>query len=86
MAFLKTILIILLVYFGLKFLIKLLTPYILRYFSKKMGERFQQAFGDVTFSKEPLKKEGSISIDKVPNSGTKSNSTVGEYVDFEEID
>lgn len=86
MAFIKTLLILLLIYFGVKFLIKLLTPYLLKYFSKKMGEHFQKAFGgDNTVSKEQ-RKEGSVTIDKTPSENSKSNQKVGEYVDYEEID
>nr|WP_100803737.1 DUF4834 family protein [Ulvibacter sp. MAR_2010_11] len=86
MTFLKTILIILLVYFGLKFLVKLLTPYVMRYIAKKAGQKFEQAFGNNPFQPPKKEKEGSISIDKTPSSKTKSKSTVGEYVDYEEID
>ena len=34
---------------------------------------------------EPTKKEGEISIDKMPNNKS-SNKNVGEYVDYEEIE
>jgi hypothetical protein len=86
MAFLKTILIILLVYFGLKFLLKLITPYLMRYIQKKAGEKFEQAFGNNPASSQKKEKEGSIIIDKMPSEKNKSNSKVGEYVDYEEID
>ncbi|MAP54484.1 MAG: DUF4834 domain-containing protein [Altibacter sp.] len=86
MTFIKTILIILLVYFGLKFLIRLLTPYIMRYIAKKAGQQFEKAFGNNPFDAPKQKKEGSITIDKMPSSRNKSKSPVGEYVDYEEID
>lgn len=86
MTLLKTVLIILLVYFGLKFLIKLIAPYVMRYIAKKAGEKFEKAFRGPTQSNPEREKEGSITIDKVPTKGKKSKSTVGEYVDYEEID
>lgn len=86
MAFLKTILIILLVYFGLKFLIKMLSPFILRYFQKKMGQKFQDVFNNMNGQEQQTQKEGSITIDKVPNNKSSEKSKVGEYVDYEEID
>jgi hypothetical protein len=86
MTFLKTILIILLVYYGLKFLIKLLMPYFMRYLAKKAGQRFESAFGANPFQTPHPKEEGEISLDKMPSSQPKSKSTVGEYVDYEEID
>jgi hypothetical protein len=86
MTFLKTILIILLVYYGLKFLIKLLTPYIMRYISKKMAQKFENAFGNNSNASNYKQKEGSVTIDKIPSSENTSKSKVGEYVDYEEIE
>ncbi len=86
MTFLKTILIVLLVYFGLKFIIKFSWPYILRYITKKAGQKFEQAFNSSIKRPPETKEEGSISIDKMPSSKTKSKSTEGEYVDYEEIE
>ena len=86
MTFLKTILIILLVYYGLKFLFKLISPYLMRYISKKAGQKFEEAFGANPASAEPSQKEGSVTIDKMPSSGRKSNTDVGDYVDYEEVD
>lgn len=80
----RTILIILLIYFGLKIIFRFLGPLILRYFMKKMGKKFQDQFNQY---KQPTKeKEGKVSIDKNPGKGRKSNKDVGEYIDYEEID
>ncbi len=86
MTFLKTILIVLLVYFGLKFLIKLATPYILRYISKKAGQQFEQFFGNNPNASTQREKEGSISIDKDPSHKPKTSKIVGEYVEYEEVE
>lgn len=86
MTFLKTVLIILLVYYALKFLLKLAAPYLMRYISKKAGQKFEQAFGGNPNTAEPTEKEGSVTIDKMPNSQSKSKNTVGEYVDFEDLE
>ena len=59
----------------------------MRYVAKKAGQRFEQAFQNAANSQtKTTKKEGSVSIDKMPSSKNKSKSTVGEYVDYEEID
>ncbi len=57
-----------------------------------MGQRFEKTFGANPFGDSPFqqasetKKEGKVTIDKdAPNTRTSSN-TVGEYVDFEEVD
>ncbi|MDT0685624.1 DUF4834 family protein [Autumnicola psychrophila] len=81
---LRTILIILLIYFGLKILFRFLGPLILRYFMKKMGKKFQDQFNQHQKPKE--EKEGKVSIEKKPRKGGKSNKDVGEYIDYEEID
>jgi len=91
MVFLKTLLIILLVYYGLKILFKLLKPYLMKYIAKKASQRFEQTFGQNPFASKNNKgdnenKEGSVSIDKIPSKNKKSKSDVGEYVDYEEID
>ena len=87
MSFLKTILIVLLVYFGLKFLFRFLKPYLIRYITKKAGQKFEAFFGDMPNS-QPMReeKEGEISIDKVPQPKSQSLNGVGEYVDYEEVD
>lgn len=82
----RTILIILLIYYGLKILSRIFAPYILKYLSKKVEKRFGEQFGE-QFNNQQYKsqKEGEVTIDKMPNQ-TQSNKKVGEYVDYEEID
>ncbi|WP_336375832.1 DUF4834 domain-containing protein [Aureisphaera galaxeae] len=82
----KTILIILLVYFGLKFLFRLLAPYAMRYIAKKAAQRFENAFGQAPFNDAGAtytQPNPSKSADDIPKSNGK---VVGEYIDFEEID
>lgn len=85
-GFLRTLLIILLVYYGLKFLSRLFAPYMVRYVSKKMNERFGGQFQQQQNQSEPKHKEGETVIDKIPKQDTSSNKNVGEYIDYEEID
>ena len=81
---LRTILIILLIYFGFKVLIRFFGPMILKYFLKKIGKKFTQQFNQAPPSRS--KKEGEVVIEKKPEKGRKSNKNVGEYIDYEEID
>ncbi|WP_452224554.1 DUF4834 family protein [Lacinutrix chionoecetis] len=87
MGFLKTILIILLVYYGFKILARFFGPFILKYLSKKATERFSGQFRDFNNQRQQQKpqNEGEITIDKMPKNKS-SNNSVGEYVDYEEID
>ncbi|WP_396601165.1 DUF4834 family protein [Algibacter sp. R77976] len=87
MGLLKTILIIALVYYGIKVLSRIFAPFLLKFAAKKAEQRFGEQFGQ--FGKgqrqEAQKKEGEITIDKIPQTKT-SNKNVGEYVDYEEIE
>ncbi|MFD1096045.1 DUF4834 family protein [Salegentibacter chungangensis] len=82
----KTILIVLLVYFGFKILIRWFGPLLLKYFMRKMGRKFEQQFKQQAGQYQSGKKEGDISIDKKPKNKRNSNKNVGEYIDYEEID
>lgn len=84
-GFLRTVLIILLVYYGIKILSRLLAPYFLRYMSKKMQEKFGGQFQQ-QYQQNPKRKEGETVIDKVPQQHKTSDKNVGEYVDYEEIE
>lgn len=90
MGLLKTVLIILFVYFGFKILARLFAPFLLRFVAKKAEQKFGQQFGgfknQASQKQQRAHKEGETVIDKIPNQNKQSNSKVGEYVDYEEID
>lgn len=86
MTFLKTILIILLVYFAFKFLFRLAKPYLIRYISKKAGQQFEQFFGNPSTTSAPPQKEGKITIDTMPSQNRGNGKKVGEYVEYEEVE
>lgn len=83
----KMILIILLVYFGIKILARLFMPFLLKFVAKKAEQRFGDQFGQFQkgTKQDSSKKEGEVIIDKIPKTKT-TNKDVGDYVDFEEID
>lgn len=78
-GFFKTILIIVLVYVTLRFLARLLLPYLMRYIAKKAGQKMETAFKGFQGHQQQNAPEPS-SVEK------KSKDPVGEYIDFEEID
>ncbi|MFT4831019.1 MAG: hypothetical protein ACI815_000658 [Psychroserpens sp.] len=87
MGLLRTVLIILLVYFFLKILAKWFGPRILRYAAKKMEQHFKEKFGGIPKQPAPEEeKEGEVIIDKKDGTSSTSSNKVGEYIDFEEID
>ncbi|WP_242119139.1 DUF4834 family protein [Aestuariivivens sediminicola] len=86
-GFVRTLLIILLIYFGIKIIGRLLTPFLIKYVSKKAEQRFGDQFGQFQNrgQREKPVKEGEVTIDKMPKTKA-SNKDVGDYVDYEEID
>ncbi len=89
MGLLRTILIILLIYFGLKILSRIFAPLLLRFVAKKAERRFGDQFGgfqNQNNSRNDHRKEGETVIDKMPNKSKNSNDKVGEYIDYEEIE
>ncbi|EDM44038.1 hypothetical protein SCB49_10622 [unidentified eubacterium SCB49] len=65
-------------------------PYIVKYLTKKAGQKFAQSFGQNPFENTQNQntsksKEGEVTIERPSATKRKSNNTVGEYVDFEEV-
>ena len=86
MDILRTILIILIVYYSVRFVSRLLVPLFLNMFMKRAQRNFQEQFGKFQQQQKP-NKEGEVSIDSKPKKRSNSSeSTVGEYIDFEEVD
>ncbi len=87
MGFLKTLLIILLVYYLFKVMARLFAPKIINYAAKRTEKHFREAFGKAANESQPEKEEiGDVSVDKSTVKQTKSSNSVGEYIDFEEIE
>lgn len=85
MGILRTILIILLIYYGLKLLARLAAPYFVGYMSKKMQDQFRNQ-GQRNTDSYKKEKVGETVIDKVPKTNSRNDETVGEYIDYEEIE
>ena len=73
------------IYFLIKILSRIFAPVLLKFAAKKMEKKFGEQFGQ--YQQQPTQqKEGETVIDKIPTKKTTSNKTVGEYIDYEEID
>ncbi|WP_298780817.1 DUF4834 family protein [uncultured Polaribacter sp.] len=81
---LKTLLFILLFYYAFKFLARLFAPFLVKKMADTIQKKAAQQFG----GQQPKNtvKEGETIIDKAPKNNEQSKNTVGEYVDFEEIE
>lgn len=87
MAFLKTILVILLVYYLLKILARMFAPKILNYAAKKTESHFRKTFeGFQPESNQQEEQVGDVIINKKSAKKKGNSEKVGEYIDFEEID
>ncbi|NQY29196.1 MAG: DUF4834 domain-containing protein [Flavobacteriaceae bacterium] len=79
MQLIRTILIIVAVYYGAKFLMRILGPILMKYAANKMEQKVKEQFGK---HQAPQEKE----TPKEPIHKMKSTKKVGEYIDFEEIE
>jgi hypothetical protein len=87
MGFITTILIILLVYFLFKILLKLFAPKILNYAGKKAEQYFKEKFeGFGPQQQSQSTPEGDVIIETKQTKKSNPSKKVGEYIDFEEID
>ena len=80
----KTLFILLLAYFGFKYLLRLFGPFLVKKAAETIKKKAEQQYGN----QQPKSKvkEGETTIDKTPNNTQQGKNSVGEYVDFEEID
>jgi hypothetical protein len=83
MGLLRTILVILLIYYGFKMISRYLLPFFLKRFINNVQNRANQQYQN---QQKPNVKVGETIIDKKPNTNSQSNNSVGEYVDYEEVE
>lgn len=86
---LEVVLVILLIYFGFKILIRWFGPLILRYFLKKVGKQFEKKFGQFDPNQQFSQKQdppAKAAFEDKSGKKRKSSKDVGEYIDYEEID
>ena len=81
-GFIRTLLIIALIYFGLRFIKRYVMPMLIDKGIKNMQEKMQQQ----QRQQEPQRPEGEVTIEKKQQKSGSSPQNKGEYVDFEEVD
>ncbi|WP_121666601.1 DUF4834 family protein [Mesonia aquimarina] len=85
-GFIKTVFIILLVYFGIKIIFRWYGPQIMKFILRKVGQRVsknfqqQQDFYNKQSANRQEHKGENIETER------RENKKVGEYIDYEEID
>ncbi|GAA0871071.1 hypothetical protein GCM10009117_02160 [Gangjinia marincola] len=83
-----TLLTFLLIYYAVKFILRLFGPRLMRYGAKKAGEHFERKFRERTQTYTQTKEEGDITVIKKTRKSKypKTSTKVGEYVDYEEVE
>jgi hypothetical protein len=79
-SFLRTVGIIIIIYYALKFVGRLLFPIVVKKAVDNMQARQSQYY------RQPQKPEGEVTIKKDDKDQPRTRNTEGEYVDFEEIE
>lgn len=85
MGLIRTLLIIAIIYYAFRFLARIFAPVLMKRMMNNMQQRAQQQYNQQK-QKSTTTREGETVIDKKPNATSQSKNSVGEYVDFEEID
>ncbi len=82
--FLRTILTIILIWYGFKLVAKYLFPI----FFQKMMKNVEKKVREQQDYQQPVDKTqvGETTIERTSGETKKSNNSVGEYVDYEEVD
>jgi len=89
---LRTLAIIIVVYYVLRWLARIFAPVLMKRMVSKMQQQAQQQQQQRQQQYNQQRRnttqarEGETVIDKKPSTPKQSNDNVGEYVDFEEID
>jgi hypothetical protein len=88
LGLIKTIFYLLFFYYGFKFLAKLFAPFLIKKATETIKKKASQQRGGQQNSRQQTDsvKEGETIIDKKPGNTPEGKNSVGEYVDFEEID
>ena len=84
MGFLKTIAIIVLVYYALKFIGRLAAPFLVKKMADKMSQNFQNRQSQQQ-KQEQEKPEGEVTVEGKQTKEAKFSKSEGEYVDFEDV-
>ncbi len=83
-GFLRTILIIALIYYGLKVIGRMFFPVLFKKMMKNVEKKVKEQQGYQ--QPQDNTKVGETVIEKKPKPTKESNRSVGEYVDYEEVD
>lgn len=82
-GFIRTLLIIVIIYFGIRIVTRYILPLLVDKGIKNMQHKMQNQQRQ---HQQTTRPEGEVTIEKDRNQGSKNSQNQGEYVDFEEVD
>jgi hypothetical protein len=82
-GFVRTLLIIVIVYYGIKIVSKYVLPLLVDKGMKKMQQKMQDQQKQ---HQQPSRPDGEVTIEADKKKNQNSGKAKGEYVDFEEVD
>ncbi len=88
MSLLRTLLILVLLYYAFKAITRYLLPFLAKRWVNKAQENFREQQGYVD-PEEAKKREGEIKVETKQNNNTRSKSNkddLGDYIEYEEIE
>ena len=91
MQLLRTIAIIIIVYYGFKFLFRIVFPFLITRWANKKMQEFQQNAQNQFKSQEEAKQfakqnEGKVKIQPTTKNNKPETDGLGDYVDYEEVE
>lgn len=84
MGFLRTIAIIIIIYYVFKFFSRYIAPIFLKKVISNVEKKFREQQQN-QYNSTPEGKVGETVIEKKPSVNTEGNKNVGEYIDYEEV-
>ncbi|WP_346856203.1 DUF4834 family protein [uncultured Draconibacterium sp.] len=80
--FVKTLFIIAVIYYGIRFISRYILPMLIDKGVKNMQQKMQNQ----QQQNQPKRPEGEVTIEKNPTNKNRNSQNNSEYVDFEEVD
>ena len=83
----RTLLIIAIIYYGFRFLARVILPWLMKRFVTKAQQKMEERMNDRHAQQQPQRPEGEVTIDHTAADRRKRGPEPdADYVDFEEVD
>ncbi|MDC6351646.1 DUF4834 family protein [Zeaxanthinibacter sp. PT1] len=86
MGFIKFIFIMVLGYYLLKLIARLVAPSLFKYAARKTEEHFREQFGQHGNQGKDAQNIGEVTVDAKGKKKDRGKEEIGEYIEFEEIE